>query len=322
MINCLVVMIDMLNEVLKNKFLAQVGYKDKKNTFVMNIVVSKFEDILQKDLGEFNRSDAIYMLEKSGYFNLQTLRSIIRACKLYCRWTIENKFFHTSINPFDHIKIEDIDLSDTLRKNIIQSPDELAEIVSSVHRIDDVYMEAPILCFLWLGISYHDMTSIRKKDFDYNSRFVYVPSKRKYYRHIPAVINDILHKYNTTDVATRIVNGGKYEVQSDYSERFIKRMLPKRSGLYGVPVSDKTLLSAFSGFTEDYAAVSDHKKHLDKDAVAKSGVLYTILCMERSGISFNNHEGDKIISQLIESTAQISINDTLYIYNVYKKVFY
>lgn len=312
----------MINDVVKKRFLAGVGANDKKNVFVINIVVSKFEDILQKDLGNFSKRDAVYMLEQSGYYNLQTLRSIIRTCRSYCRWSIENKFFESTINPFDHICIEDIDLSQTLRDTLIRSPEALLDIALALHRAEDAYMELPIMCFLWLGLSYQEIASVRKTDFSEQSRCVYVPLTNRYVRQIPYPLCTALQIYNSTDKATRIIRRSHVDVYEDQTGMFVKRMLPKRSGLYGVAVSDKTLVAALSGFAEDYTSILHTQIRIDKDTIEKSGLFYTMFSMERSGVRFDNDSGYQLISRMIGSSAASSINDTLYLYQIYKACFW
>lgn len=308
----------MYNEKCKNQFLLSTS--DDKATFVLNVVTTQFEELLGKDLAQFSKTEALSMLAHTGYFNTQTLRTIIRVSKEYCRWCIERKVFNTVYNPFDHIQITDIDLSETVRHKLISSPEKYAEIVRSVHDPHDAYMDTPVMCFLWLGIRYQDMLSIRSDDMHPESRSLFVPSLNQTYRHIPQEITDILQTYRDTKVSSRFSGKSNYPVYEDDIGMFIKRMLPQRSVLRGAPIGYRNLSQSFHIFNEAYGASIGAPFPLDQDSIARSGMYWQLYVMEKSGVNLSENKHLPVISQILGTKQPGMIKDMLWIYRLYQQL--
>lgn len=316
-------MIIVYNENIKRQYILDVGSNQKKVERIFHMVTAPFEEIAEKDIAQFTERNVLVMLSKCGYYNIQTIREIMRICRAYCRWCIERRVFCTYVNPFDHIKAEDVNLYETVHRSLVGSLEELVSLISDIHKPESCYVDIPVICFLWMGISFEEMETIRKEDFSPDERTVFIPCSNRTVRRIPTEIAEMLRIYAGTSRVVRVVNDKPAQLLEDPTHQFVRKFVQQKAKINCVPIDRREMSLAVQSFNDD---LHTKKRKLDivisRDSIMQSGLMWRLYDLQSHGLWIGDPYGEFSICEILGKKAISFCSDQLYLYDIYKAVFH
>ena len=167
----------MYNEEVKETFLQYLideeGYKDE-TVHVFRFVFYKsydVEDILQKDMYDFNMSELKQVLLNANKSTLNSVRAFASMMKKYIDWAIRTGLTNSNINPMDMFTTKDFEECIDKSKKLFISEDELIEIEDKLVN----YQDKVILRLLFEGANGYEVSeliNLKKYDVDYTNKLL------------------------------------------------------------------------------------------------------------------------------------------------------
>jgi site-specific recombinase XerD len=184
----------MYNESIKEAFLQYLiedeGYTDE-TVHVFRFVFYKsydVEDILQKDMYDFNMSELKQVLLNANKSTLNSVRAFASMMKKYIDWAIRTGLTNSNINQMDMFTTKDYEECIDKSKKLFISEDELIDIEDKLVN----YQDKVILRLLFEGANGYEVSeliNLKKYDVDYankrlrlyddksGERFIYVSDR-------------------------------------------------------------------------------------------------------------------------------------------------
>jgi site-specific recombinase XerD len=165
----------MYNEEVKETFLQYLideeGYTDE-TVHVFRFVFYKsydVEDILQKDMYDFNMSELKQVLLNANKSTLNSVRAFASMMKKYIDWAIRTGLTNSNINQMDMFTTKDYEECIDKSKKLFISEDELIEIEDQLVN----YQDKVILRLLFEGANGYEVSeliNLKKYDIDYANK--------------------------------------------------------------------------------------------------------------------------------------------------------
>ncbi|AJA41465.1 integrase [Geobacillus virus E3] len=165
----------MYNEEVKETFLQYLideeGYTDE-TVHVFRFVFYKsydVEDILQKDMYDFNMSELKQVLLNANKSTLNSVRAFASMMKKYIDWAIHTGLVNSNINPMDMFTTKDYEECIDRSRKLFISEDELIEIENRLAN----YQDKIILRLLFEGVNGYEVSeliNLKKDDVDYANK--------------------------------------------------------------------------------------------------------------------------------------------------------
>lgn len=165
----------MYNEEIKESFLQYLideeGYTEETVNVFKFVFYNSYdtEDILQKDLYDFNMNELKQVLLAENKSTVNSVRASASRLKKYIDWAIRTGLTNSNINPMDMFTTKDYeDCVDKSRKLFI-SEDELIEIEDKLVN----YQDKVILRLLFEGANGYEVSeliNLKKYDVDYANK--------------------------------------------------------------------------------------------------------------------------------------------------------
>jgi site-specific recombinase XerD len=165
----------MYNEEVKETFLQYLideeGYTDE-TVHVFRFVFYKsydVEDILQKDMYDFNMSELKQVLLNANKSTLNSVRAFASMMKKYIDWAIRTGLTNSNINQMDMFTTKDYEECIDKSKKLFISEDELIDIEDKLVN----YQDKVILRLLFEGANGHEVSeliNLKKYDVDYEKK--------------------------------------------------------------------------------------------------------------------------------------------------------
>ncbi|STO12768.1 site-specific tyrosine recombinase XerD [[Flavobacterium] thermophilum] len=165
----------MYNKEIKESFLQYLideeGYTEE-TVHVFRFVFYKsydVEDILQKDMYDFNMSELKQVLLNANKSTLNSVRSFASMMKKYIDWAIRIGLTNSNINPMDMFTAKDYEECIDKSKKLFISEDELIEIEDQLVN----YQDKVILRLLFEGANGYEVSeliNLKKYDVDYTNK--------------------------------------------------------------------------------------------------------------------------------------------------------
>ena len=121
-----------------------------------------FEDLEREngcDLAELPWMEIKDAIEQMDYISYSSMRNLLWLMRNYNQWYGDTLQKQTTEIP----DASDVDLTDSFRRNLILSPEELLRI-SSVHSAQDGCIDEPVGILAWMGKSLREMLALRDAD--------------------------------------------------------------------------------------------------------------------------------------------------------------
>jgi site-specific recombinase XerD len=165
----------MYNEEVKEAFLQYLideeGYTEE-TVHVFRFVFYKsydVEDILQKDMYDFNMSELKQVLLNANKSTLNSVRAFASMMKKYIDWAIHTGLTNSNINPMDMFTTKDFEECIDKSKKLFISEDELIEIENRLVNYQDKVV--PRLLFEGAnGYEVSELINLKKYDVDYANK--------------------------------------------------------------------------------------------------------------------------------------------------------
>ena len=165
----------MYNEEIKESFLQYLideeGYTDE-TVHVFRFVFYKsydVEDILQKDMYDFNMSELKQVLLNANKSTLNSVRAFASMMKKYIDWAIRTGLTNSNINPMDMFTTKDYEECIDKSKKLFISEDELIDIEDQLVN----YQDKVILRLLFEGANGYEVSeliNLKKYDVNYEKK--------------------------------------------------------------------------------------------------------------------------------------------------------
>lgn len=165
----------MYNEEIKESFLQYLideeGYTDE-TVHVFRFVFYKsydIEDVLQKDMYDFNTNELKQVLINANRSTLNSVRSFASMMKKYIDWAIRTGLTNSNINPMDMFTTDDYGECVDRSKKLFISEDELIKIENILTN----YQDKIVLRLPFEGINGYEMSemlNLKVYDVDYTNK--------------------------------------------------------------------------------------------------------------------------------------------------------
>jgi site-specific recombinase XerD len=165
----------MYNEEVKETFLQYLideeGYTDE-TVHVFRFVFYKsydVEDILQKDMYDFNMSELKQVLLNANKSTLNSVRAFASMMKKYIDWAIHTGLVNSNINPMDMFTTKDYEECIDKSRKLFISEEELIDIEDQLVN----YQDKVILRLLFEGVNGYEVSeliNLKKYDVNYEKK--------------------------------------------------------------------------------------------------------------------------------------------------------
>lgn len=165
----------MYNKEVKEEFLQYLideeGFTEK-TVHVFRFVFYKsydVEDILQKDMYDFNMNELKRVLLNANKSTLNSVRSFASMMKKYIDWAIRKGYVNSNINPMDMFTVKDYEECIDKSKKLFISEKELIEIEDKLVN----YQDKVVLRLLFEGANGYEVSeliNLKKYDVDYANK--------------------------------------------------------------------------------------------------------------------------------------------------------
>jgi site-specific recombinase XerD len=231
----------MYNEEVKETFLQYLideeGYTDE-TVHVFRFVFYKsydVEDILQKDMYDFNMSELKQVLLNANKSTLNSVRAFASMMKKYIDWAIHTGLVNSNINPMDMFTTKDYEECIDKSKKLFISEDELIEIENRLAN----YQDKVIPRLLFEGANGHEVSeliNLRIHDVDFKNKRLRLYDNKNGERFINVTDRcmDIIEKAIKEETyyarnAEKESKHGKDEYRYFETDRVIKNVLTGRT---------------------------------------------------------------------------------------------
>jgi len=302
----------MYNEAVKQRFIETFKNKGSKLYAIslMRRLAVLWESNLDKEVAEMSKREIIDGLSRIHYISYTSIRTDLYVLKKYFNW------YNSNINQINvenaiSISAEDIDLSESLRAELVKEEDELIGILSFT-TANEGYYEIPVILLSWCGLTLDEILKLRNEDVIFKDGSVFVQSDRKVLYIRSEKIIDLLKDYRSTK--SRVVEcHGRRELFPDEIGFFIKNMVTVNSKFIGKPLTATAVRKKIDAYNR---ITPEHIKKITIDGVFLSGGMHRIL--------ENEIETGKISTEVVvnELRAKLRLaNDAVNLYRAYKKAF-
>lgn len=302
----------MYNEVVKHRFIETFKNTGSKlyAKSLMRRLGELCESELDKEVAEMSKQEIIDGLSRIHYISYTSIRTDLYVLKKYFNW------YNDNINPINvenalSISADDIDLSESLRAELVKDEDELVGILSFV-TASEGYYEVPIILLAWCGLTLDEILKLKNEDVVFKDGSVFIQSDRKVLYIKSEKIINLLKDYKSTK--SRVVEcHGRREMFPDDIGFFIKNMLTVNSMFIGKPLSAANVRKKIDAYNR---ITPEHIKKITIDGVFLSGGMHRIL---ESEIETGKISTEVVVNEL---RAKLRLaNDAVNLYRAYKKAF-
>lgn len=268
------------------------------------------ESELDKEVAEMSKREIIDGLSHIHYISYTSIRTDLYVLKKYFNWYNDN-INSINVENVMSISAEDIDLSESLRAELVKDEDELLGILSFA-TASDGYYESPVSLLAWCGLTLDEILSLKNEDIVFKDDSVFIQSDRQVFHIQSDRIIGLLKDYRSTK--SRIVEcHGKRELFPDNLGFFIKNMVTENSKFIGKPLTAVTVRKKIDAYNR---ITPDNIKKITVDGVFLSGGMHRVL---ESEIETGKISTEVVVNEL---RAKLRLaNDAVALYKAYKKAF-
>lgn len=307
----------MYNEQIKRLFLNRYSDKDCETTFNG---FSKYEELSGRDIAQMSRQEIIDILNKLCSTEIQSVRTKASHINQYREWCVKNAVFESCSEEVFPINVkESLDFVTPIYKTLFPSFDSILEELA-FYDFGSGDEAGAAICLSWLGLKPTDIRMLKTESVDLNAGMIYLENRCNPVKISDERILNILRVYKTTFVATRFQHGGQYRIKMFDSGYFIHKMLPEKRPKNPGPVGSRQVYKSIVSAAENYEAKSGKKSKLSMPAIFKSGCLYRLLELERSGYDIYAYQNKDTLKRVYQSPGAQAA-DILFQYDCWKKAF-
>lgn len=258
----------MYNEEIKQRYFDQIHNKSTRHSAL--IALSKIEEHLKDDIAKSFRIEIINALEKCDYISYSTLRTELYIINDYINWYNKN-IETTNVSIIKDITSGEVDLSESLRKNIFFSPEEIRTSVRFWPAKEGYFV--PVVAYLYfMGFDNAEIIDLKKSDVHEENGKVYVTSNKKTVIVDEDFIAKDLIEYSKVKNSTR-EHMGTWTVYAIETGKYIRNFYTfNRKNK--CPVSAMTLRSKFA---ECNKLLGNDYKNITERVLDCSGRLYRVM---------------------------------------------
>lgn len=207
---------------VKSDFIASLGDAAQVKTKVFFENMKNAENAHGCDLACMSKETLCEAISSLGYYNRGNARqAVVYPLNLYIKWRKEQGMQNAPFWDTESITIEDIDISDAIRKKCVGSPEELFIKLKDAFPLDDGYMAPPALVLAWLGFTVPEMIDIEQGE-------VMNMSNTLRGRPVPPILRRILLGYARTVEVKRDNRTANYYLED--IGYYLKRVTVKPNG--------------------------------------------------------------------------------------------
>lgn len=302
----------MYNEIVKQRFIET--FKNKSSKLYAKSLMRRLdilcESELDKEVAEMSKREIIDGLSHIHYISYTSIRTDLYVLKKYFNWYNDN-INSINVENVMSISAKDIDLSESLRAELVKDEDELLGILSFA-TASDGYYESPVSLLAWCGLTLDEILSLKNEDIVFKDDSVFIQSDRQVFHIQSDRIIGLLKDYRSTK--SRIVEcHGKRELFPDNLGFFIKNMVTENSKFIGKPLTAVTVRKKIDAYNR---ITPDNIKKITVDGVFLSGGMHRVL---ESEIETGKISTEVVVNEL---RAKLRLaNDAVALYKAYKKAF-
>jgi len=303
----------MYNESVKMRFVDTLGSDAFKRYAIC--LFNRFGDIAEDgancDVADMSRESFIGFMEQFNYLTYHTIFSDLVILRKYFLWY--NKNVHEiDSESLCSVTYKDIDLSESIRKQLLKNKEEVLEIVSHAPA-EDGYFENPVLLLSWVGLTLKEILGLKNEDISFEDGYATVNSDKRIYIITSEEITSKLLDYKNVKRSTRARRHVDLDVYPDDLGYFIKSMQTLNSVFSGKRLVEGNIRKKVGAYV---ANLPDQFKRVTIDDVLLSGRMFRIYEYETK---YNTDLNQKIINEMrIKKSA---LAEYLQLYKCYKKAF-
>lgn len=251
--------------------------------------ISQYENELDKDLSEMNVNETKIIMNSLQMLSSSTIVTTITKLRSYVQWCIDTKLMDGE-NPFDHININDIDVSTSIKGKLLSSPKHLQSILEGAFPADsnvEFKEQSQLMAwFIFLGLSPDCIRALKKSDILYSEKCVIDENGE----HVPITDEMLtLAKYCseqvTLDRRDSITTKRVYPLNDN--EYLFRTTVNGRSDP-NAPVGQMLLISRIRSISMNYAENTGIKFSLSINRIYHSGVFFKLYKLEEAGNIITN----------------------------------
>lgn len=305
----------MYNQEIKERFLAEfTARKNEKSCRSKFEAMGQHETLLDKDFAEMSAEEAISAMKYVRTGTYGSAFALISQVRAYVKWCSENKVFQNVNAELGSLTVDDVDISDNLRKLLFKDEDELIKELRKVRPFDDGYYDVIVMIFAWLGISQDQGMSIKVDAVNLDNMTVRVDSKIVMFSDN---LRDILRTYSRTKTGTRLNKNGPREVYRDDSfDLFIRKFAPPKQ--LGKKLTKSQVQDAVYSLNEAYEELGNEPRFTVGNVLA-SGALRRVYDLEKSGVNVFTPKSKTAVTDVFGTGAKL--HEILWLYRNYKRAF-
>lgn len=301
----------MYNEAIKHDFIESIQNSGTK-LYAKSLFrrISSIESDCNKDIAGMSKEEIINELSHMHLLNYASVRSTLSIIKRYVTWynlNVQNIFLENILS----ISATDVDLSLSLREEVIKDEDELRAIMSFASASDG-YFEVPIILLAWTGFTLSEILGLRNEDVVVRDNTAYVQTERKTTLIDSQYIVNALKEYKSVKSSIRM-HRGDWIVYPDNIGYFVKNMITKDSKFAGRPLTADIVRKKI-----------DMYNRMTPDGIKKISVDNTLLSGRLSRILESEIATGGISSEVVVNEMRIRmplLNDYIALYDSYKRAF-
>lgn len=309
----------MYNEDIKRRFLEEYSvYKNK--VWVFDAFEVSYEAIIEKDLAELDRTQALEAMESLNIEEISSARNIITLVRNYADWCKKEHVFVDIPGGFSQITVDDIDFGKVLGKILFKDDIDLIESIKEVRTLDDGYSDVAILALSWIGLTREEISALRDNDVDLEDRIIYGKSGEIIAIGFSDLICDVLQRYVKCLVSSREKGLTEMEVIKDLSvDSFLKKMCPRGSKKFGTEYSNVQIASQVNKLAVKYEELGHPRRHTITN-VWRSGCFHKLWEIEQTGVDVSARENRPVVEQVFRNKK--NYYNALRMYGWYKQAFF
>lgn len=306
----------MYNQEIKERFLSEYDGGHKNSALLHFEAISEHEELCGKDLSEMQTHEAVEALQHINIKTYKTAFGVLSFVRSYVKWCDTNSIFKNPNIELASLTVDDIDISDELKKVLFCSEDELIRELNTIRPFDEGYPEAIVTLLTWIGIKQNDIASIRISDVNLEKQRVYVKADDLFIS-FSDKIAEIFRIYEKTKVGYRSAGGDSRPVfRDDSHDRYVRKYLPK--GKSGDPFTSVQVKHTIHHLNSIYVDRDNPPKFTGSN-VLMSGALHRVWQLEQGGVDVFSIKNKKLVTDAF--IAKANLYEILWLYRNYKRAF-
>lgn len=308
----------MYNEEQKLQYLETIESESSRK-YASNTLqrFEQAEESVGLDIAEWDVGKIYSTIESMYIFDFGTMKQYLSILSGYIKY-VRSRGSNNRGDFIPKLDISCIDISQNIRDIIIRSPFDLQNELRKAIDPSQGYYIVAAACFAWLGIDIRTMPLIKDTAVDFTLREIVDANCDIDIRGIDSAILGILREYWETEEAIRWHHAA-CRVYPLNNGKFLHLMVGENSKKDIGPVKVRSIQMEFTSICKAYEKNTGEQSPLSYSNLLRSGGLYRIYQLEKSGVDVFSGKSDDILAKTYAAPGKTF--DIRSLYRQYKRAF-